>query len=251
MRRHPVVQMLAIGFVASAVLTGLTLLIDWFPPQASTAAAPIDTLYYVLLIVSVPIFILVMTVAIYCVWRFRARPGDESDGEPIHGNARLEILWVAIPFVIVTVLAVYGWVVLRDVEAREPRPVPVRVIGQQFAWHFEYPQQGGKAVRSNQLYLPLGRQVEFALDTVDVIHSFWIPAFRIKQDTPPGVTVEARVTPNREGSFDVVCAELCGLGHATMRQTATVVPEDEFTAWLRKRGGTGVPAAASADPNNQ
>jgi cytochrome c oxidase subunit 2 len=142
-------------------------------------------------------------------------------------------------------------VILKDVEAREPRPVQVKVIGQQFAWHFEYPQQGGRAVRSDELYLPVGRQVEFRLDTVDVIHSFWIPAFRIKQDIPPGVTTETRATPTREGSFDVVCTELCGLGHATMRQSATVVPEEEFTAWLRERGGTGVPAPTTGNPQNQ
>ena len=99
MRKHPLAQMLAIGLVASIVGIAIALAIDWFPtPRPRTKAHEIDTLYDVLLIVSVPVFVLVMTVAIYSVFRFRARPGDMSDGEPIHGNTRLEVVWVTVPF---------------------------------------------------------------------------------------------------------------------------------------------------------
>ena len=119
--KHPVARMIAIGVIASLVGIAISLLIDWFPANASGAAGEIDTLYDVLLICSVPIFVLVMTIAIYSVVRFRAKPGDMGDGPPIHGNTRLEVIWVTIPFLMVTALAIYGWIVLDDIEAKQPR----------------------------------------------------------------------------------------------------------------------------------
>src|ERR671927_1380166 len=128
--QHPIARMLLIGLVASLIGDAVVLLIDWFPVGASKSAHEIDTLYDVLLLVSVPIFVLVMTVAIYSVVRYRARPGDMGDGAPIHGNTRLEVIWVAVPTVIVSVLAAYAWIVLNDVEAKQPNEIHVRVIGQ-------------------------------------------------------------------------------------------------------------------------
>src|SRR3954453_7366072 len=139
MRRHPVLQMFLIGFVAAIIGVAISLSIDWFPARGGSAAKPVVTLYDVLLIVSVPIFVLVMTVAIYSVWRFRAKPGDMSDGAPIHGNTKLEVIWVTVPFLLVTGLAIYGWVTLSDIEAKQPNELVVNVTGQQFTWHFEYP----------------------------------------------------------------------------------------------------------------
>jgi cytochrome c oxidase subunit II len=188
----------------------------------------------------VPIFVLVMTVAIYSVVKFRAKPGDTADGAPIHGNTRLEIVWVTIPFLLVSGLAIYGWIVLNDIEAKKPNELLVNVTGQQFAWSFEYPKDGG--VKTNQLVLPKDRPVEFKIHSKDVIHSFWVPEFRLKSDAVPGMTTRIRVTPNRLGTYNVVCAELCGIGHSTMRQNVRVVPRREFAAWLRKRqprGGGG------------
>ena len=246
MRRHPLAQMLLIGVAAAAILTGITLLMDWFPVQAATAADDIDFLYDVLLVASVPIFVLVMTIAIYSVIKFRARPGDTRDGEPIHGNTRLEAIWVTIPFLLVSGLAIYAWVVLDDIEAKKPDTMVVNVTGQQFAWSFEYPGEG--KVKSNELVLPQGRPVEFHIRTKDVIHSFWVPQFRLKSDAVPGLTTKIRLTPDRPGRYDVVCAELCGLGHATMRQAVRVVPRQEFTAWIGRRRGGG--AAAGARPGS-
>jgi cytochrome c oxidase subunit 2 len=243
---HPLARMLAIGAVASVVGVGLALLLDWFPHQASTAASDIDTLYYVLLAVSVPIFVLVMTVAIYSVVRFRARHGDQSDGAPIHGNTRLEIVWVAVPFVIVTVLAVYAWIVLDDIEEPQPGTMQVEVRGQQFAWSFRYRGPEGRPVTTEQLVLPVNRPVKFNIRARDVIHSFWVPDFRLKQDAVPGITTTTRLTPNRVGTYDVVCAELCGIGHSTMRQTVRVVEQGQFAAWLDRGGRGPVPATAPA-----
>ena len=146
-------MMLAIGTVASVIGVAICLWIDWFPVNAAGDAGQIDTIYDVLLIVSVPIFVLVMTIVIYSVTRFRAKPGDMRDGPPIHGNTRLEIIWVTIPFLMVTALAIYGWVVLDDIEAKQPNELVVEVKAQQFTWSFEYPAE---KVTSNTLMLPEG-----------------------------------------------------------------------------------------------
>jgi cytochrome c oxidase subunit 2 len=227
--------MLTIGAVASVIGVVIALLINWFPTRASGSAGKIDTLYHVLLIVSVPIFVLVMTVAIYSVVKFRAKPGDMRDGAPIHGNTRLEVIWVTIPFLIVTSLAIYGWVTLSDIEAKKPNTLQVHVTGQQFTWTFAYPKEGN--VRSSQLVLPVDRPVEFRINTKDVIHSFWVPQFRLKSDAVPGLTTHIRVTPDRTGNYEVVCAELCGLGHSTMRQRVRVIPAAAFDRWLAERRG--------------
>jgi cytochrome c oxidase subunit 2 len=238
--------MFAIGLVASIIGVVIALAIDWFPVNAASTTEDIDTLYDVLLIVSVPIFVLVMTVAIYSVVRYRARPGDTGDGAPIHGNTRLEVIWVAVPTLIVSALAAYSWIVLDDVEASKPDELQVRVISQQFAWSFEYPQYDN--FRSEQLYLPKDRPVKFDVVTRDVLHSFWVPSFRLKTDSVPGLTTYVRLTPSRIGRYDVVCAELCGLGHSTMRQFANVVEPAEFDQWVAEQraggeeGGGGAPA---------
>jgi cytochrome c oxidase subunit 2 len=237
--------MLLIGIVASVIGVLICLQIDWFPTAGSTQADKIDTLYDVLLIVSVPIFVLVMTVAIYCVIAFRAKPGDRGDGAHIHGNTKLEIVWVTIPFMIVTALAIYGWVVLDDIEAKKPNELVVTVTGQQFAWSFDYPQE---RVKSNELVLPVDRPVHFEIKAVDVLHSFWVPAFRMKQDAVPGIDTQTRVTPDREGTYEVVCAELCGIGHATMRQQVRVVPVSEWEAWVEDRREGGAAPEEGEDP---
>src|SRR4051812_5683767 len=245
--------MITIGVLAAIVGTIGALQIDWFPGSAAKSAHKIDTVYDALLIASVPIFVLVMTVAIYSVIKFRARPGDMRDGAPIHGNTRLEVFWVAIPTVIVSILAAYAWIVLNNVEAAQKNELHVRVIAQQFAWHFQYLDEQGKPTTST-LYLPKDRPVKFDVVTRDVIHDFWVPGFRLKTDTVPGLTTHIRVTPNKLGTFDVVCAELCGLGHSTMRQNVHVVTQEAFDAWLAKQkpggsaGGQAAGASASASP---
>ena len=237
--------MLIIGLVASAIGVLICLQIDWFPTQGSTQAEEIDTLYDVLLIVSVPIFVLVMTIAIYSVIAFRAKPGDKGDGAHIHGNTKLEIVWVTIPFMIVSALAIYGWIVLDDIEAAKADELVVNVTGEQFAWSFDYPEE---KVKSNELVLPVDRPVHFEIHAKDVLHSFWVPAFRMKQDAVPGIETETRVTPNREGTFEVVCAELCGIGHSTMRQQVRVVPASEFEAWVEERREGGAAPEEGESP---
>jgi cytochrome c oxidase subunit 2 len=240
--RAPVVPLIAIGIVASALGIALGLLIDWFPVAASTQVDQVDTFYDVLIIASVPMFVLVTSVVLYSVYRFRMKPGEEDmDGPPIHGSTRLEVIWTAFPAAMMLGLCVYAAIELNNAEkapaAGQPERV-VRVVGEQFAWTFFY-EEGGKEVASNQLYLPVDESVKFKVQTKDVLHDFWVPAFRWKIDAVPGITTEYRVTPNRIGSYPVVCAELCGLGHAVMRQTAHVLSEQDFQAWLDEKGQPG------------
>jgi cytochrome c oxidase subunit II len=236
-------QMLLIGVIASAVGIALALAIDWFPTQASVQGEKIDTLWDVLLIASVPIFVLVETVVLYSAIKFRMRPGEElKDGPPIHGNTRLEIVWTAIPAILLVGLCTYAYLVLTDIEkapAASSHPLNVRVVGEQFTWTFFVKNDQGKEIKSNQLYLPEGRPVDFTVQSKDVIHDFWVPAFRMKIDAVPGIDTHLRVTPKKIGDFAVVCAELCGLGHSTMRQTAHVLAADDFNGKLQQLAQAG------------
>jgi cytochrome c oxidase subunit 2 len=246
MRGRPVLIMVVAGVVASAIGIALGLIIPWFPTEASTQLGDIKTLYDVIIIVSVPVFVLVMTVVIGAVVRFRMRPGQENeDGPPIHGNTKLEVIWTAVPAIMLVVLCSYAWIVLNDIEEAKANEMRVNVTGQQFAWTFEYPQSDGKPIKSTQLYLPKDRPVRFYVRALDVLHDFWVPAFRMKVDAVPGITTKYRVTPNRLGNYPVVCAELCGLGHSVMRSTTHVVTPADFDTWIAKQKAPA-PAAGGA-----
>jgi cytochrome c oxidase subunit 2 len=243
-QRTPALQMVLFGAIASAVGIAWGLAIDWFPVSASKQAGPIDNLYDLLIILSVPVFVLVTTVVLFSVVKFRMRPGEENlDGPPIHGNTKLEVVWTAIPAIVLVALCSWTYVKLTDIEAAQANEMRIDVTGQQFAWTYEYPQAGGKAIRSTTLYLPKDRPVRFSVKALDVLHDFWVPAFRMKIDAVPGITTRYRVTPTRLGTYPVVCAELCGLGHATMRQTVHVVPPAKFRTAMTK---LSTPAAAPA-----
>jgi cytochrome c oxidase subunit II len=239
--RRTAAQMIIVGVVASVLGIAAGLLIDWFPAAASTQADEIDTLWDVLLIASVPVFVLVTVVIGFSILNFRMRPGEEGlDGPPIHGNTRLEVIWTAVPATLIVGLVTYAYVVMRDIEkapalAAGGKERVVRVFGEQFAWTFEY-NEGGRRFKSAQLYLPANESVKFQVQSKDVIHDFWVPDFRMKIDAVPGITTSYRVTPKASaiGDHQIVCAELCGLGHAFMRQTAHVMSRPDFDAWVRR-----------------
>jgi cytochrome c oxidase subunit 2 len=131
-----------------------------------------------------------------------------------------------IPTVIVLFGAIYSWITLSDIEAHDPNRMVVDVYSQQYEWHFDYPETG---TTSRELHVPVNRQIEFRMHALDVIHSFWVPEWRIKKDNVPGITTRAYITPTKTGDFTLVCTELCGIGHSTMR--APVVVEPSQTAW--------------------
>ncbi len=178
--RRAIVTAFVAGLIAIAAGIALSYQIHWFPVQASTQAKNTDTLYHVLVIASIPIFVLVVAVILFSVWQFRMRPGEDlEDGPPIHGNTRLEVFWTAIPAMILLGLVSYSFVVLHENE-KKPAGVPeiqIGVTGQQFFWDYEYPSSvtGGKPLKSYQLYLPKGDTVYFNMRSKDVIHAFWIP----------------------------------------------------------------------------
>jgi cytochrome c oxidase subunit 2 len=236
-------QMLAIGVVASILGIIAGLLIDWFPVAASGQAKPIDTLWDVLLIASIPVFVMVQVVVLFSVWKFRMRPGEELlDGPPIHGNTRLEVIWTAIPAILLVALCTYAFIVLEDIEKAEANTVDVRVVGEQFAWTFYY-KKDGKEVASRDLHLEVDRPVRFIIQSKDVLHDFWVPAFRIKKDAVPGLDVTYRVTPNRVDEYPIVCAELCGLGHSVMRSTVFVQEKADYDKWFSELGAPAAPPA--------
>jgi cytochrome c oxidase subunit 2 len=239
------------ALVAAAIGIVLSYTIHWFPVQASTQARNTDRLYHVLVIASIPIFVIVVTMVLFSVWHFRMKPGEElKDGPPIHGNTRLEVFWTAIPTVLLLGMVGYSFVVLHENEKKPANEIQIEVTGQQFAWSYQYPSAltGGAPITSYQLYMPEGESVEFNLHSKDVVHAFWIPAFRIQEDVVPGITTHWRATPDRLGSYPVVCNLLCGLGHSLMRSTAHVVTPTQFQTWIKSQqsASSSSPAGSSA-----
>jgi cytochrome c oxidase subunit II len=229
-QRLPIGKIFAATLAVTALISAVMLPIRWDGVQGSTAAPKIDTLLDVMIVLSSFVFSLVVVMLTYALWKFRAKPGDEGDGEPIHGNTRLEVAWTLIPTVIVLFGAGYSWATLNSIEKRHPGHLNVNVYSQQYAWNFTYP----KADRFSRgvLHVPVDRQAVFSMHALDVIHSFWVPEWRIKKDNVPGITTQAVVTPDREGTYSLICTELCGFGHSTMRATVVVESPQDFQKWL-------------------
>jgi len=229
--RLPIAKMLAATVALTAAISAVMVSINWDGQQASTAAPKIDDLLNVMIVLSAFVFSLVMVMLFYALWKFKAKPGDESDGEPIHGNTRLEVAWTLIPTIIVLFGAGYSWSVLNDIEEKAENPLTVDVFSQQFAWSFGYPGKGN-VYSEGELHVPVNRQVQFKMHAQDVIHSFWVPEWRIKKDNVPGITTTATVTPDKVGTYQLICTELCGLGHAAMRAKVVVESPANFRKWV-------------------
>ncbi len=220
--------------VAFAIVGAVALVPHWLPPQASEQAHRIDFVFWYVTAICAAIFAIVAAVLIYSLIHFRAPPDDDTDGPPIHGHTGLEIAWTAVPFALVTSMAIISAIVLARDDRLGKDPLNVDVIAQQFAWSFKYPDAHG--MTSNVLRLPEGRTVRFNIRALDVIHSFWVPEFGQKQDAVPGIVTHLTVTPNKVGVYPVVCTELCGLGHSTMRSTVIVMSTKSFAKWLESAG---------------
>jgi cytochrome c oxidase subunit II len=234
--------MVLVGLLVGAAVAVVAVVIPWLPESASDEAEAIDLTYWVVTIICIAIFALVAAVSIYAVWKFRAQPDDLEDGKPIHGNTKLEIVWTLIPTILVTAISgVSGWALL-DVQNVAEGTRVVNVTAQQFAWSFSYPNADDRT--AGELVLEQGTTVELRLTAKDVIHSFWVPEFRMKQDAVPGITTSVKVTPKKLGTYEVICTELCGLGHSVMRAQARVLSPEDYDAWLQEQpsraaGGEG------------
>jgi cytochrome c oxidase subunit II len=247
-----IVTVVVIGVVLIVIGVAVGLSARWMPVQASAEAVSVDTLFNFMLAIATVVFLIVEGGIVYSIIRFRRRPGDESDGPADHGNTALEITWTAIPAVIVFVLTIYSYKVFADLQAPQPNETVIGVTGQQFQWTFHYPfeefpdltaEQNAAAkasMISNELHVPTDRPVRADVTSLDVMHGFYIPEFRIKQDAIPGHSTTIRFTPTALGEYWVECSELCGAGHAQMSQINRVFvqsPEayDAFVADLRSK----------------
>ena len=237
--RNPYVQVGLWTFAITLVVAVAVWSVPWEPEQASTQAGPIDTLYDVLALISAFVFAAVVSILIVSVVHFRKRsPDDLRDGEPLHGNTRLEVIWTTIPVILMVGTAIYSALVLLDIEDSKANERTVKVTAEQFAWTFEYTD--GRPFRTGELHLVKDTPYFFKLNAKDVLHSFWVPQFRMKKDAVPGIETDVRVTPTRLGRYTLTCAELCGLGHATMRATVVVESQAAFDVWAaRQRRGKG------------
>jgi len=231
--RKGIVQLVAIGVVIGVAVALVAVLFQWLPESASEEFDRIQGIYWFATWMSVVIFAIVGAVVVYSVWKWRVPPDDDAEGPPIHGHTGLEIAWTAVPAILVIALGIVSAVVMSKNGETKDDALQVRAIGQQFAWKFEYPGLGDFS--TGELVLPVDQQAQFTMEAVDVIHSFWVPNLGQKMDAVPGIETTINVTPTRTGDFAVVCTELCGLGHATMRARARVVTQAEFDEWIEEQ----------------
>ncbi len=243
MRRGSIVALLGIALIAGGVAAAVALVPTWLPEQASREAGRIDFVIWFVIVICIAIFALVAAVIVYAVLRFRVRDDDFEDGPPIHGHTGLEITWTAIPFVLVTSIAIVSAIVLSRNDAQARDTLRVNVTAQQFAFTFNYPD--AKDITSPVLRLPKDRSVELYMRALDVIHSVFVPEFGQKEDVVPGLVTQLHITPTRLGTFPLECTELCGLGHSLMRTEAIVMTPAAFDAWLRQQEKSAAPAPAS------
>jgi cytochrome c oxidase subunit 2 len=219
-----------LGILFGGLATLVAVLIPWLPPVASKQRDRIDLVFWFTTGIAIAVFALVAAVIAYSLIKFRVRPDDDSDGPPIHGHTGIEIVWTAVPAILVTAISIVSSVVLVQNENTPKDHLNVNVTARQFAWTFSYPGEGN--LTSAQLRLPLDRTVELHLRALDVIHSFWVPEFGQKQDAVPGQDTTLVITPTKVGTYPVICTELCGLGHALMRTSAIVMKPAAYQAWL-------------------
>lgn len=229
--RHIVIAGILVLVSAIAVYFGLTQ-IGLMPVAASAQAVPIDWMWNWQVIAMSFLFALIVVPLVYALVVFRRKKGDTADAEHIEGNTKLEITWTIIPLITVITFAYMGAWSLGQTRIADPQAMIVKVHARQFAWTFEYPEYG---FFSTELRLPVWKQVLLQMDSADVIHSFWVPEFRVKQDVVPGRVTELRVTPNVEGAYKVRCAELCGASHAYMEGGVMVVSEEAFQQWVAEQ----------------
>lgn len=273
----------ASGLVVTGILVGTR--VDLLPLDASTNAPTYDSLFQVLFSIGTMLFVGISVVLIYSLVRFRRRTGELADGPALEGNLPLEIVWTAIPAVVILFVGIYSYDIYERMggmvaldhgamhhptlgEVAETAPplvsspslpeqriwggigpshsfevpslndrspvadvMPVEVTAMQFAFIFHYP---GSGITSGELHVPVGQPVELQMKALDVIHAFWVPQFRLKQDVIPGQPTVLSFTATRSGTYPVICAELCGPYHGGMRTSVVVHDPDDYAAWLQQ-----------------
>ena len=218
---------------------------NWLPEQASDLAGKVDTVIWFVTIISLISFILITIGLVYFAIKYRRR--SENDETPyITGNHFLEILWTVIPSILVMVIFVYGFVVYKEMRTPPAEAVEVNVVGRQWLWQFQY--QNGKST-INELYVQQDKPVKVVMRSDDVLHSFFVPAFRVKQDLVGGMYTYLWFTPTKVGIFDLYCAEYCGTGHSAMLGKVIVMSPEAYDRW--ERGGEEEGKAVTGLPPEQ
>lgn len=223
----------------------------WLPANYSTLGERIDHLYNVIFVIVVVIFFATEGALIWFVFRYRARPGKRI-AHPVHDHNAVEIVWSVIPALILVFLALYQWNAWADAKLRPPEGadvVRVQIYARQFEWHMRYPGPDGEfataddVTLTNQLHIPTGQMILAQVRAQDVIHSFFLPNHRVKQDVIPGTTVQVWWDALATGTYEIACAELCGLGHYRMRALMYVHTPEEFESWLQEKQAAGTAPA--------
>lgn len=230
------------------------------PPSASTFAPTIDLLFFVILAITGTVFVAVEGLLIYCLLKYRRSRSVQA--QFVHGNPALEVAWTIIPAVILITLAAISqiaWAKMKSPPTAQKKPITIELLAEQFAWNIRYPGADGKfgridvslmnqenpwgrvdgdsdgaddIITLNQMHLPADRPVRLVMRSKDVIHSFFVPEFRFKQDIVPGMDIIADFHPTRNGEFEIACAEFCGPAHYRMRGFIVVEPQQQFEKWL-------------------
>src|SRR6266704_4281034 len=218
----------------------------WLPLKASTFAGPIDGLFVAILLITGIAFVVVEAGLVWFIVKYRGRPDRKAFYT--HGNTRAEVIWTAIPAVTMVALGLISnhyWVLIKNPKSIPPNAYHVGVHAKQFEWQVTYPGPDGKlgtaddfTVR-NQLHVTVNEPIAVELTSEDVIHSFFVPEFRLKQDAVPGMHIMAWFQATQTGEFELGCAELCGMGHYKMRARVFVHTPDEYKAWVAQQAAGG------------
>ena len=244
-RRHLLTA--GVVWVALSVLGVILVLgMQIIPLIASREAEIEDRAFVLLTAASVPVLMLVVVALAYSALLFRATD-EVADGPPVHGHTGFQAAWIGISLVLVLFLFVYGAIGLVEIRGAQTADFEVTVNAEQWKWHYEYPTTG---VKSDELHIPVDRRVHLTITSIDVIHSFWVPAFGIKQDAVPGRPTNVYMTATHLGTYSGMCAELCGLGHTGMTTTVVVSDQAALDAWLSQLppGPHGEPGQAGESP---
>jgi cytochrome c oxidase subunit II len=223
-------------------------------PSVSTFGPDIDNLYYIILVITGIVFFVTEGLLVYFLVKYRRKDGQKA--EYLHGSTKAEVIWTAIPFVVVLVLALMSKPLWDQI--KEPGLVPdnayqIEVVARQFEWEARYPGANGEFDAEdsftllNRVHVPVNQPIVLHLESEDVIHSFFVPEFRVKQDAVPGMRIPVWFQPEQTGEYVLGCAELCGLGHYRMKGTVTVHEGDAFDRWLQSSGEMAFDERPGAD----
>jgi cytochrome c oxidase subunit 2 len=215
----------------------------WLPLQASTFAPQIDGLFVAILIITGIAFVVVEAGLIWFVIRYRQRPERKGGAFYTHGNTRAEVIWTAIPAVTMVALGLVSnhyWVEIKGRNSVPANAYPIAIHAKQFEWQVTYPGPDGQLGTAddftlrNQLHVPVGRPVVIHLSSEDVIHSFYVPQFRVRQDVVPGMDIRAWFQATVPGTYELGCSQLCGLGHYRMRAQVFAQTQADYDAWMKQ-----------------